>query len=145
MNDAVPVLNFVLIQNRRESKFIKYRWWDGKKMSYFVPGCFIIHDFEGPIIQMLATGLKQKNGKEIYEGDILKIPFVVQDSILIIKFGTYHIDDKVGLHGIGFFKECPRGYFKGALCYDDVHGRPREVEVIGNIYENPEMGGRVEE
>ncbi len=58
------------------------------------------------------TGLKDKNGVEIYEGDIIKY----------------------GLH----FDEC----FTIIWNYSDLemlYRNSNQVEVIGNIYENPEL------
>lgn len=70
------------------------------------------------------TGLKDKNGKEIYEGDIIKGVWG-KNNIVIFKV----IWDK-------------RGCFDG----EDAEGEPQvfddfdgNLEVIGNIYENPEL------
>ena len=66
------------------------------------------------------TGLKDKNGKEIYEGDIYSI----------IK---YDIDD------IGH-KEIHTVKFDEILCRFNVNKFDSEAyEVIGNIYDNPEL------
>jgi len=65
---------------------------------------------------MQYTGLKDKNSKEIYEGDILKIP----------------IGD--GGYVVVMFED---GMFKAMKYYDFL--RDFEPEVVGNIYENPEL------
>lgn len=68
---------------------------------------------------MQYTGLKDKNGNEVYEGDIIKL----LDGIDIVEF-------KCG----GFMSK------KGYMFLDDyfsMHGWL--YEVIGNIYENPEL------
>ena len=66
------------------------------------------------------TGLKDINGKEIYEGDIVKHKQYVYFSQLTHYTGEVHI----GIHA---------GVMVG---YDSIG---KDVEVIGNIYDNPEM------
>ena len=71
-------------------------------------------------ILMQSTGLRDKNGVEVYEGDILKTwiggyeqasPYVVEDMRKL--------------------------YFE--LERDDSYYRIQKTEILGNIYENPEL------
>jgi len=64
------------------------------------------------------TGLKDKNGKEIYEGDIIDTHWGKTVIVYDHKFA-------------GFWLK--RG--STLICLDDV----RPIEVIGNLYENPEL------
>ena len=68
---------------------------------------------------MQFTGLKDKNGKEIYEGDICRAP---------------HDFGPGGFHERQFTVkfDLASGY---QWNYWDIH----DLEVIGNIYENPEL------
>lgn len=78
---------------------------------------------------MQYTGLKDKNGKEIYEGDI-----VSTDSLRYeVKFGSFDHQD---IDSYGYYLDCEG---KGKYTYSMTKVTVMLVEVIGNVYENPEL------
>jgi uncharacterized phage protein (TIGR01671 family) len=83
---------------------------------------------ERAFIPMQYTGLKDKNGKDIYEGDILKTPTAVWKDIFNYTYVQYRSDIA------SYVKrgEDNRGYVRLEI-------RVEQVEIIGNIYENPEL------
>lgn len=76
---------------------------------------------------MQYTGLKDKNDKEIYEGDIVNI---INNSV----------DEDDGYFIVKYDIETARYILSGnSLVYDFDNTYANECEVIGSIYENPEL------
>lgn len=117
---------------------IKFRAWDKqeKKMQYNDDITIMVkwttdeplplnRNFEENDLQLMLqyTGLKDKNGKEIYEGDIVEYFEEYMDGSM---------DDESQIEEIEYIDGC--FYPIGNSLYSG-----NNIEVIGNIYENPEL------
>lgn len=153
----------------REIKFrgmnIQGRWFKGNlsviknKINVSEPGSYISNAYGMPFAYMVRpetvgqyTGLKDKNGKEIYEGDILFCEYLGFTTFnALVRFGEYEQDGSGAEYSpsrcVGFYAEAINknqedewgckivsDYMQTSSLLDFA-----EFEVIGNIYENTEL------
>lgn len=85
-------------------------------------------DDDRTMVPLLSTGLRDKHGHEVYEGDVLKIPagysgdYWEEEKLRVVEWGSGDNE-----HDVGFYLSAP-----GGICWSDC-------EIVGNIYENPDI------
>lgn len=80
-----------------------------------------------PFLIMQCSGVKDNNDKLIYEGDILKFPFGNTFKIGVVRYVSTIWDVSNSQR------------IQGAWCGSALINCNKESEIIGNIYENPEL------
>ena len=99
-----------------------------KKVSYLlerVGHLLSIRDAKFYDVELMQyTGLKDKNNKEIYEGDILFESFGERYYKVVFENGSFKAEVE------GDFEE---------YSFDLIDVVAQSCEVVGNIYENPEL------
>jgi len=114
-------------------RLLKFRVWDTKQKCYLQyydvnvwhEDALLNHIFDnGRMVFQQYTGLKDKNGDEIYEGDIVK--------------ATSDQYENENFVGKVIFDE---GCFLTWINKNDIRGiwGEDDIEVVGNIFENPEL------
>ena len=120
---------------------IKYRTWnkEEKKMFYGIERTYDGYEEDSfasylyspnKYIVMQFTGLKDKNDKDIFEGDILESNDNLQTKGFV-EFGSYH--------QIGTKENVRYGYHIGCYGLLPMDIKPFNIKVIGNKFETPEL------
>ncbi len=130
---------------------IKFRTWEKKNKKWIMDDCPIVlyGDGSGHILievdhvhgnetifledveLMQFIGLKDKNGKEIYEGDIVNYNSKYIKSSNKEEFNRMLV---VFLNGGYYLESKNKAHF-----HFGIVSKEGDLEVIGNIYENPEL------
>lgn len=110
---------------------IKFRAWDSENKKMDTPAILMcryydhvyrcICDDNESLILMQYTGLTDRNGEEIYEGDLIKCKRIDVNIVASVVFSPERAIFGLSLMGVAPFSE-----FKN-------------LEIIGNIYEDPEL------
>jgi len=119
--------------------YVYYGWIDNQK-HYIVPDyASALYAFEvDPSTVGQFTGILDKNEREIYEGDILKD---TNNAIYYVDFirGCFYLKTNYkSFPHLGWTEWLP-------MCEIDRLAIPVEFEIIGNIYENPELLSKSDE
>lgn len=128
---------------------IKLRAWDTKNKIMMEPfdlkdvtySSGFIPESEQNHVFMQFTGLLDKNEKEIYEGDILKVAILNQFNSIGMEIGIVVFNSASAQFVIeNKLKDDPRA--QDLNWHDSLYREtdiPQDCEIIGNVYENQEL------
>lgn len=120
----------------------KFRAWD-ETNNEMIPWVYLLNGhnlrnvFMRPemcgLVLMQSTGMKDKNGVEIFESDLVKITVSngfdhLEDALSIVKEAEYHS---------GLICKLLSNTLEYRIFDEEATGY--QYEVVGNIYENPEL------
>lgn len=129
------------------NRLLKFRAWDDKQKYMAIQGTpdletlasFMHHYADCELMQYV--GINDTNGKEIYEGDILVYTTYSESGItetkqkpVVINWNRYK-----STYDYNDYKYYPLGCYPFYKYWTLESMRNEEVEIIGNIFENPEL------
>ena len=132
---------------------IKNLIYDGREKEIRIGDIYFEHngDIHGTAVREVIpetveqfTGVCDKNGNKIFEGDIVKVTYTEQRQYLGVSYQDEHscVEEVI-------YNEKSACFMLKIMCEDVPLYRPlhnfgsltniKELEVIGNIYDNPEL------
>lgn len=118
---------------------IKFRQWHNNKMVYFEIDNNKLLNVNAIKAKptMLYSYNQDKHDKDIYHEDIVKFTYIPLFGDSLDVYGIVEINDRSGEWMIDFVNHGQSLYLNKLMDFEG--GDIGEIEVIGNIYENPEM------
>jgi uncharacterized phage protein (TIGR01671 family) len=113
------------IYDKQNNKIIESGATPSMLKSFFEHTAVLHTKEEMPYLQF--TGLLDRNGKEIYEGDIIKGMFSLSGKMGVVKYFKKYA-------GFGFTTE----YWE-KMDFNFKNNDLSRYKVVGNVYENPEL------
>jgi uncharacterized phage protein (TIGR01671 family) len=124
---------------------LKFKLWNKDHQKWYNPDYLDVTDdgvifcndgYDGTQIEICQyTGLKDKNGKEIYEGDIIQFTFylgISSNRKIIKNYEVYWADGNAGF-ALLFLQD------KEETCDFQLIQNSEASVIIGNKFENPEL------
>lgn len=110
--------------------FMRFHYWGVDKEKIFTAPVGNLNDHEKKQGSQQFTGCIDKNGKEIYEGDLIQQFITVEPYPVFFKNGTFMLMSEPLCYDFGV-----RDDIEESMLYETYHW----AVVVGNIYENADL------